>query len=47
MKPIQLDEPDHKRLKILAAKLGKTVRDLATEALELLFKKYEGKEDEL
>jgi len=40
MKPIQLENEYHKKLKCLAANKEKSLRKLIEEALDLLFEKY-------
>lgn len=40
MKPIQLENDYHKKLKCLSAEEGKSIRKLLEEALDLLFEKY-------
>jgi len=47
MKSLIIDEETHKRLKILSAKCGRKIKELLAEALNLLFKKYGEKRDEL
>ena len=45
MKPIQVDNEYHKKLKHLSAETEQKIKKLAEEALDLLFEKYrkEGK----
>jgi len=40
MKPIQLENDYHKKLKCLSAESEKSIRKLIEEALDLLFEKY-------
>lgn len=41
MKPIQLDDDYHKKLKLLSVNKSKSIRKLIKESLDLLFEKYE------
>jgi mRNA-degrading endonuclease RelE of RelBE toxin-antitoxin system len=40
MKPIQLENEYHKKLKYLSAEKEKSIKKLMEEALDLLFEKY-------
>ena len=40
---LRISKDKHRELKILAATLGKSLQELYTEALDMLFKKYSGK----
>jgi len=44
MKPIQLENDYHKKLRCLAAEQEKSLRKLTEEALDLLFEKYNKEE---
>ena len=46
MKPIQLENDYHKKLKQLSANESKSIRKLIEEALNLLFNKYCKKGDQ-